>query len=189
MPPSSTLDLTRWAVWVLCLDWGMYMWWVRLFHPGAQFFSSLTNLINVYLFMYWKHSHSLEVFLFRWSDCISWKAWERFCPHPDGQMDGLSLILNLLLHKKYWKCDETLSPLMRHTLCTNTFNQYIKRNSGEQRKQAVYTQHWHAWSWYDMVFTQMLSKNTETQGTVQPEKTGYTDQQEGEGEVCKYTEN
>lgn len=139
MPPSSTLDLTRWAVWVLCLDWGMCMWWVRLFHPGAQFFSSLTNLINVYLFMYWKHSRSLEVFLFRWSDCISWKAWERFCPHPDGQMDGLSLILNLLLHKKYWKCDETLSPLMRHTLCTNTFNQYIKRNSGEQRKQAVYT--------------------------------------------------
>lgn len=129
----------KWAVWVLCLDWGMCMWWVRLFHPGAQFFSSLTNLINVYLFMYWKHSHSLEVFLFRWSDCISWKAWERFCPHPDGQMDGLSLILNLLLHKKYWKCDETLSPLMRHTLCTNTFNQYIKRNSGEQRKQAVYT--------------------------------------------------
>lgn len=40
-----------------------------------------------------------------------------------------------------------------------------------------------------MVFTQMLSKNTETQGTVQPEKTGYTDQQEGEGKVCKYTEN
>lgn len=50
----------------------------------------------------------------------------------------------------------------------------LKRTLGSKGNK-LYTQHWHAWSWYDMVFTQMLSKNTKTQGTAQPEKTGYAD--------------